>query len=76
MLTAMSVDGIREAMNRNPFLPFTIRMTSGARVAVPHSDFAALTPSGRRIVVTSADDSVEILDVLMIEAIEHPAGAL
>jgi hypothetical protein len=71
----VSVDGIREVMRRTPLRPFTVRMTSGTRVEVPHPDFAALTPSGRRLVVTHDDDSIEILDTLMIESIEHPADS-
>lgn len=71
----MSVEGIRDVMNRTPFVPFTIRLPSGARVPVPHRDFALLTPSGRRIFVTREDDHVEMIDTLLIEAIEQPPDA-
>ncbi len=70
----MSVDGIRAVVEKTPFVPFTARMTSGTRIPVPHPDFAILSPSGRRLVVMREDESLEILDTLMIEAIEHPAG--
>lgn len=63
-------------MQRTPFVPFTIRTTSGTRVPVPHRDFALLTPSGRRIFVTREDDFVEMINVLMIEAIEQQAETL
>ncbi len=72
----MSIEGIREVMNRAPFIPFTIRTTSGARIPVPRRDFALLTQSGRRIFVNVGDDSVEMIDTLMIEAIEQPAERL
>ena len=71
----MSIDGIREIMQRQPFVPFCVRLTSGARVPVNHPEFAAVTRSGRRMVVAKEDDSIEIIDVLMIEAIELPAEA-
>ncbi|MDQ6654219.1 MAG: hypothetical protein M3Y80_00200 [Verrucomicrobiota bacterium] len=63
-------------MNRTPFVPFTVRTVSGARLPVPHHDFAWLTPSGRRMFVAVGEDSVEMLDVLMIESIEQPAEQL
>jgi hypothetical protein len=71
----MSIDGIREIMQRQPFVPFCVRLTSGARVPVNHPQFAVMTRTGRRMVVAKADDSIEIIDVLMIEAIELPAEA-
>jgi len=72
----MSIDGIREVMRQTRFKPFVVRMPSGTRVEVPHPEFAALTPPGRRLVVTHGDDSIEILDTLLIEAIEHPGRFL
>ena len=66
----MSIDGIRDVMKRTPFIPFTVRMISGTRVPVPHPDFAMLSRSGRRLFVVSEDDHLQILDTLMIEAIE------
>jgi hypothetical protein len=50
-------------------------MTSGNRIPVPHPDFAMLSPSGRRLYVMREDDSLEMIDTLMIEAIEHAQGA-
>lgn len=72
----MSIEGIREVVDRTPFVPFTIRTTSGTRIPVPHRDFLLLTPSGRRIFVSRDDDKVEMIDVLMIEAIEQQAETL
>lgn len=63
-------------MNRTPFVPFTVRTVSGERLPVPHRDFAWLTPSGRRMFVAIGEDSVEMLDVLMIESIQQPADTL
>jgi len=57
-------------MKRTPFVPFIVRMNSGATVPIPHPDFAMLSRSGRRLFVVREDDHLEILDTLMIEAIE------
>ena len=66
----MSIEGIRDVMKRTPFVPLTFRMIGGTKVSVPHPDFAMLSRSGRRLFVVSEDDHLEILDTLMIEAIE------
>ena len=55
-------------------MPFWIRLSRGTRLPVNHPDFAAITPSGGRVIITKDNDSVEILDVFMIEAIEVPAA--
>lgn len=50
--------------------PFRVQTADGKIVEVPHPDFATLSPSGRTLIVFNQDDSYEVLDVLLISALE------
>ena len=67
----MTKETIREHVNANPFRPFTLRLTNGRACEVPARDFVSLSPSGRTVVVYTADgDGVRLLDVALITEIE------
>jgi hypothetical protein len=62
------VAGIREALHRQPFQPFTLRLADGRSLHVPHPDFVAV--GNRRIVVVSEDDTTSMVDPLLIVSID------
>lgn len=64
----MDVAGVREALHRQPFEPFTIRLADGRTLPAPHPDFVALGP--RRIVVVGEDDSTSIVEPLLIVSLD------
>jgi hypothetical protein len=69
----MHVDLIREALHKQPFQPFNLRLVDGRDLHVPHRDFVAV--SNRRVVVIEPDDrGMSILEPLLIVSIEY-AGA-
>ena len=51
----MDIGGIREALHKQPFEPFELRLADGRSLPVRHPDFVAL--GTRRIVVIAEDDS-------------------
>ena len=67
----MQIDAIREALRKQPFRPFTLRLADGEELTVPHPDFVAIL--GRTAVVASPrlDDSYSIIEPLLIVAIEY-----
>ena len=74
----MDVGAVREAMHASPFRPFRLRLADGRKLAVPHPDFIAVAPNGRRVVVFSvADESMSILEPVRIVSLEvgPPAAA-
>lgn len=71
----MDIAGIREAMHRQPFEPFALRLADGRTVPVPHPDFIAVGGSGRRIVVIGQDDSTTHIEPLLIVSIDSPSRA-
>ena len=52
----MDIAGVREALHREPFEPFLIRLADGRSLEVRHPEFVAV---GKRRIVVIADDEVE-----------------
>lgn len=68
----MDITGVREALHRQPFRPFAIRLADGRSLSVPHPDFVAL--GSRRIVVVGEDDSTLIIEPLLIVSLDTLPG--
>jgi hypothetical protein len=73
----MDIQGIREALHREPFEPFSIRLADGRSLPVSHPDFVAL--GLRRIIVVTRDDSWSVIEPPLIVSLDsngsHPSGA-
>jgi hypothetical protein len=48
------------------FRPFVIHLADGRAVPVYHRDFIMAVPSGRTIFVAQPDDTVNIIDLLLV----------
>jgi hypothetical protein len=67
----MSAAELKQLLHATPFRPFTVYLASNKAFAVMHTDFAALSPAGRNLVVfRSDDDAFDILDVPLIARVE------
>ncbi len=66
----MTIDGIKELYDAQPFQPFVIHLADGREVPVSHRDFMMAVPSGRTIFVAQPDDSVNIIDLLLVTDLE------
>jgi hypothetical protein len=64
----MDIAGVREALHKQPFEPFAIRLADGRSLPVPHPDFVALT--SRRVIVGAEDDSWSIIEPLLIVSLD------
>ena len=62
----MTLDRLRELYQSKPFQPFVIHLADGRDVAVKSPEFMAFSPSGRTIVVHEPDDSMRIIDLLLV----------
>lgn len=65
----MDIAGLREALHKQPFEPFAIRLADGRSLPVPHPDFVALTP--RRAIVGAEDDSWAVVEPLVIVSLDY-----
>ena len=65
----MHADTIREAVRRNPFMPFVLRMNDGREYRVPHPEDIAV--SRREVyVIDSATDTGVFLESVLIASLE------
>ena len=67
----MDIVGIRDALHKQPFEPFVIRLADGRSLPVPHPDFVAV--GKRRIVVIRKDDSTATVEPLLIVSLDTGA---
>jgi hypothetical protein len=68
----MNTGAIREALHKQPFEPFSLRLADGREIQVRHPDFVAVSP-GRVIVIHPPEESVSMIEPLVIVSLEWPA---
>jgi hypothetical protein len=66
----VTTEQLQEAIHAAPFHPFVIRMADGQVFAIPHPDFIMHRPGARTAVVWMPDDSIRIIDLLLVTTLE------
>jgi len=66
----MTAGRLRELYAARPFQPFIIHLADGREIPVTHPEWMWILPSGRTVYVTQRDETVNIIDVLLITDIE------
>ncbi len=64
----MDLEGVREALRRQPFEPFSIRLADGRSLTVRHPETVAV--GKRRIIVVQPDDSSLFIEPLLIVSLD------
>jgi hypothetical protein len=71
----MTSEKLRELWKAEPFHKFTIHLADGRRIPVLHREFLLISPSGRTAHVYQPDDSMNIVDLLLVTDLEvRPNG--
>lgn len=70
----MTIEQLRRFHEARPFTPFKLHLADGREVVVEHPEFMLRMPSGRTIEVAKQDDSVEVIDLLLVASIETVNG--
>ena len=70
----MTVEQLAQMLKAAPFRPFRIHMADGQSLTVKHRDFVARSPSGRTAIVYKADDTFEVVDLLLMASLEVVNG--
>lgn len=65
----MDLNSIREAVRREPFVPFALCLAGGRRILVKHPEFLAMNK--RIVVVTDEESATKILEPLLIVSLEQ-----
>ena len=66
----MTIEQLRNVSNAQPFRPFVIHLADGREVPVHHREFIMTVPSGRTVLVCQPDDTVNIIDLLLVTDLE------
>ncbi len=72
----MTIEQLRKMHESRPFQPFRIHMADGRHLDVRHPEFLARSASGRTIMVATADDSFEIIDLLLVTSLAPISNGL
>ena len=66
----MTREAVYDALHERPFKKFTLRLTDGSLIPVPHPEFVLLSQGGRTAVVSTEGEHFRILDLALVTAIE------
>jgi hypothetical protein len=64
----MDLNGIREAIRRQPFQPFTIRLADGRSMPVSHPEYVAV---GTRLAIVVGPDDSSVVEPLLIASLDY-----
>ena len=70
----MALNGLREAIRRQPFIPFTISLADGRKLPVRHPEYVAVGP--RRIIVVAEDNSWSTVEPLLIISLDYESNSV
>jgi hypothetical protein len=71
----MTIEQVRNAYNAQPFRPFVIHLADGRALPVHHREFIMTVPNGRTVVVMQPDETVNIIDLLLVTDLELKPAA-
>jgi hypothetical protein len=63
----MTIEKLRDAQ---PFQPFVLHLADGRSIPVAHREFVASAPSGRTVTVYQTDDTLKVVDLLLVTDLE------
>jgi len=66
----MTIEQLRNFYSARPFRPFVMHFADGRQVAVQHPEFLAAAPSGRTVTVYQPDDTLNVVDLLLVTDLE------
>jgi hypothetical protein len=66
----VTIEQLRTFYNAQPFKPFVMHLADGRSIPVMHREFMASAPSGRTVTVYQPDDSMNVIDLLLVTDLE------
>ena len=70
----MAIEKLRDFYNAQPFQPFAIHLADGRELPVHHRDFFAAAPSGRTVTLYQPDDSLNVIDLLLVTDLKQKSA--
>ena len=66
----MTIEQLRNFYSAQPFRAFIMHLADGRQVTVHHPEFLAAAPSGRTVTVYQPDDTLNVVDLLLVTDLE------
>ena len=66
----MTVEQLRTYRDAQPFRPFIMHLADGREIPVGHREFIMPSPSGRTVLVFQPDDTLNVIDLLLVTDLE------
>jgi hypothetical protein len=66
----MTIEQLRNLYNAQPFQPFVMHLADGRQIPVQYREFIATAPSGRTVVVYQPDETMTIVELLLVTDLE------
>jgi hypothetical protein len=66
----MTIDKLRRFYQSRPFKPFIIHLADGREIPIDHPEFIMSSPSGRTVSVYRPDDTLNVIDLLLVTDLE------
>jgi len=70
----MTIEQLKQVYGATPFRPFVLHLADGREITVRSREFMAMSPSGRTLIVYQPDESLSIIDLLLVTDIEVRNG--
>ena len=72
----MTIEQMRSFYNAQPFRSFLVHLADGRAIPVNHREFIMSVPSGRTVIICRPDDTVNVVDLLLVSDLEiKPVGS-
>ncbi|HEX7378733.1 MAG TPA: hypothetical protein VF278_16550 [Pirellulales bacterium] len=71
----MTIEQVRNFYNAQPFQPFIIHLADGRQIPVLSREFMMTAPTGRTIAVYQPDESMNVIDLLLVTDLERKPPA-
>jgi hypothetical protein len=71
----MTIQQIRAVYSAQPFHPFIMHLADGREIPVNHREYFMTVPSGHTVVVAQEDDTLNIVDLLLVTVLEIKPAA-
>ncbi len=68
----MNLEGIRDALRRQPFLSFSISLADGRSFDIRHPEFVVVGP--RLVTVIVDEDTWSVIDPILIASLDYMVG--
>ena len=70
----MTIEQLQQMHQARPFRAFRVHMADGCHLDVAHPEFLAHSPSGRTVMIARADESFEVIHLLLVTSLDPIDG--